>query len=179
MIVETLRMIEAVLLDPVLGVNAQIDVLALDTPNGVSQTIDKRPVHVTVRCASDDDSAVRQAEETQFPLLIVTTPGPATAQVETWSGIRDSTVDVLLAFVEQGSAPAGNIRAADYTLRAAVRSLQAGLFAPGKRDTAGTRNGYTIAKGSRLRYGPNRQPMQNDMMTAAANFTITVRDVQP
>lgn len=178
MITETLRMVEAVLIDVTLGVNAQIDALALDHPNG-SVTPDTRPTHVTVRNAADHDPAIREAEETQFPLVVVDVMNPGIGAGQPFSGVRDEEIDLIIAYVVQSGDVAGNERAADYSLRAIVRSVTRGLLASGKRDTAGMRNGYVISKAAKLKYGPTKQPHSSGVMTGAVQFTVTVRDTQP
>lgn len=171
-------MVEAVLKDATLGVNAQIAALTMDTPNG-SVTADTRPSNVTVRNAVDIDPAVHAADETQFPLVIVNVMNPGMGAGQPFSGVRDEEMEIIIAYVVQSGDVAGNERATDYTLRAIVRSITRGLLASGKRDVAGTRNGYVISKASKLKYGPTKQPEMGGIMTGAASFTVTVRDLQP
>lgn len=177
MIIETLRMIEAVLNDGTLGVNAQLDALPLDTPNGGSSP-DSRPSHVTVRNAVDSDPTVREVD-TSFPVIVVDSAKPGSAKGQVWSGIRDFDVDVIIAYVTESEHVFKNERDTDYSLRAIVRSIARGLLAVGKRDTAGSRNGYKIFKSSELKYGPTNQPQYGGVMTGAVEFTLTVRDLQP
>ncbi|MFL5481139.1 MAG: hypothetical protein ACJ8AK_03035 [Gemmatimonadaceae bacterium] len=177
MIIETLRMVEAVLNDATLGANAQIDLLAMDTPNGGSSP-DDRPGHVTVRNAVDTDPTVREVD-TSFPLVVVDVAKPGSAQGQVWSGIRDFDVDVIIAYVTESGHVFRNERDTDYSLRAIVRSIARGLLAAGKRDTAGSRNGFKIFKSSTLKYGPTNQPQSSGVMTGAVEFTLTVRDLAP
>lgn len=177
--IETLRMIEAVLTDGTLGVNAQIDALTLDTPNGGTAP-DTRPAHVTVKTQADSDPAVREQDDAEsFPLVMVYIPQPINGQGQVWSGIRDAQVDVIVCYVTDGGTVPGREVATDYSLRAIVRSISAGLFAADKRDTAGTRNGYVISKASRLQWGPSESSMRGGVMRGAVQFTLTVRDTNP
>lgn len=176
MIIETCRMIEAVLKDVTLGVNAQIAALVMDAPNGGSA--DTRPANVTVRNAVDNDVTVREVDTT-FPLVVVDVSKPGVAPGQIWSGVRDSEIDLIIAYVTESGDVAKNARNTDYTLRAIVRSIARGLLAANKRDTAGTRNGFVISKASKLRYGPTQQPDYGGVMTGAVEFSITVRDIQP
>jgi hypothetical protein len=176
MIVECCRMIEAVLNDGVVGVNAQIAALPMDSPNGGSA--DTRPSNVTVRNAADADPTIREVDAT-FPIVVIDVSKPGVAPGQIWSGVRDSEIDLIIAYVVESGDVAKNFRNTDYTLRAIVRSIARGLLAPTKRDTAGSRNGFVISKSSRLRYGPTQQPEYGGVMTGAVEFSLTVRDNQP
>lgn len=169
-------MVEAVLKDVTLGVNAQIAALPLDSANGGGQ--DARPANVTVRNAFDADPAVREVETT-FPVVVIDVPQPGVAPGQIWSGVRDSEVDLIIAYVVESGDVAKNRRNTDYSLRAIVRSIARGLLASGKRDTAGTRNGYAISKSSKMKYGSTHQPDYGGVMTGAVQFTLTIRDLAP
>lgn len=177
MIIEGCRIIETVLLDGTLGLNAQIAALVMDTPVG-GGTPDTRPANPTILNAVDDDPTVRE-EEITFPAVVIDIGKPGAAPGQIWSGIRDSELDILIAYVEQSGDVTANKRASDYTMRAIVRCLARGLFAAGKRDTAGTRNGYAISKSSKMKYGPTHQPAYGGVMTGGVEFTITMRDLLP
>lgn len=176
MIIEVLRMVEAVLNDATLGVNAQIASLVMDSPNG--GVADARPSNVTVRNAADLDPTVREVDTT-FPVVVVDVSKPGVAPGQIWSGVRDSEIDLLIAYVCESGDVAKNLRNTDYTMRAIVRSVAKGLLAAGTRDTAGSRNGFVISKSSKLRYGPTQQPEYGGVMTGAVEFSLTVRDNQP
>lgn len=178
MIVETLRMVEAALLDATSGVNAQLAVLPLDTPNG-SAVPDPRPAPVTVRNAADHDTAVREAEETAFPLLLVDLLQPATAWGQVWSGVRDAKLELIVAYLVDAGDVAGKTRATDYTLRAAAKAIHAGLLAAGKRDTVGTRNGFVLSVAHEMDYGPTHEAHAGGVMTGAVKLHCTVRDTTP
>lgn len=179
MITETLRIVEAVLLDDIVGVNAQIDALVLDTPNG-GTTPDPRPAHVTIRNEMDLDTTVRERDEVQFPLVLVElgmqTPSGA-GQI--WSGKRDYDLDIRLAYLIKSGDIVKNRRNTDYTLRAMVKSIAHGLLAAGTRDTAGRRNGYGVVKSDHLRYAHENQSNAGALMAGAVEFTLTMRDTNP
>jgi hypothetical protein len=173
MIIETLRMVAAVLSDNALGVNAQL--LALPLDGG-----DVRPIPVaSIKNAVDHDITIQEGEEPTFPIVVIDIAEPITAPTQIMSGVRSCTVPLLIAYLKQNSSESQNNRDADYTLRAIVKSLSAGLFASGKRDTAGRRNSYVISKASDLRYGPTQQPMYGALMVGAVQSTLTVRDLAP
>jgi hypothetical protein len=176
-IVETLRMVEAVLSDATVGVNAQLLSLTTDTPNGASSP-DLKPKNPVLRNAVDEDPTVRETDDT-FPVVVIDVAKPGSAKGQVWSGVRDFEVDVIIASVQQASHVFRNERDTDYLLRAIVRSIARGLLAAGKRDTAGSRNGFKIFKSSTLKYGPTNQPQYGGVMTGAVEFTLTVRDLAP
>jgi hypothetical protein len=169
-------MVEAVLNDVTFGVNAQIAALVMDSPNGGSP--DTRPSNVTVRNAVDADPTVRESETT-FPIVVIDVPQPATSPGQIWSGVRDGEIDLVIAYVAESGDVAKNRRNTDYTLRAIGRSIAHGLLASGKRDTAGSRNGYAISKSSKLKHGFTHQPDYGGVMTGAVQFSLTVRDLTP
>jgi hypothetical protein len=178
MIIEGSRMIEVALKDGTLGVNAQIDALLLDTAVGAGSP-DARPSHVAeIRNAVDSDPTVKETETT-FPLVIINVMQPAVAPGQIWSGIRDSEIDFIIAYIRESGDVSKNLRDTDYTLRASDRAIAHGLLASGKRDTVGTRNGFAISKSSKLRYGPTHQPDYGGVMTGAVQFTMTMRDLAP
>lgn len=170
-------MIEVALKDGSLGANAQIDALVMDTAVGAGSP-DTRPAHVAIRNAVDTDPTVKEAETT-FPLVVINVMQPAIAPGQIWSGIRDSEVDFIIAYVNESGDVAKNLRNTDYSLRAIARAIAHGLLASGKRDTVGTRNGFAISKSSKLRYGPTHQPDYGGVMTGAVQFTMTMRDLAP
>jgi hypothetical protein len=175
--VETCRIVEAVCVDGVLGINAQIDALTLDTPIG-SGVPDTRPAHVTIINAIDDDATVREADTT-FPVVVIDAVKVTTAAGQAFSGIRDYKVDILIGVVAQSGDVTLNERTVDYILRAIIRTIARGLLASGKRDTAGTRNGFAVSKSSELTYGPAKQHEYGGVMLGAVEFSLTVRDLQP
>jgi hypothetical protein len=176
-IIEGSRMIEVALKDGTLGANAQIDALVMDTPVGGGSP-DSRPAHVAIRNAVDTDPTVREVD-TVFPLVVIDVMQPGAAPGQIWSGIRDTEIDFVIAYLVESGDVAKNVRSTDYTLRALVRSIARGLLAPGKRDTVGTRNGFAISKSSKLKYGPSNQPAYGGVMTGAVQFTMTMRDLAP
>lgn len=177
MIIETLRMVEAALLDVDDGLAVQIAALALDTPNAGGAP-DARPTMPAIVTAVDGDRVVREVDDT-FPRVQIDLATAATGAGEIFSGVRDHELDIVVAVMDRKDSLSANQRDVAYLLRAIVRALAHGLFASGKRATTATRNGYVISRTSRLRYGLASQDIKGAVMTGAVQFTLTVRDTQP
>lgn len=146
MLIPTIRMVRAALEDAITGVNAQLLALPLDTPDGATEA-DSRPEPVAaILDPSVDDAVVRaKTRLTEWPVLVITAEAPSVTTVPSVTGLKLEARELVVSvtYVTREGDSAQGFRDAEYTLRAAIRALNAGLFAASAQP-ARQRAGFNI-----------------------------------
>lgn len=168
--IEVIRIVGAVLKDPLYGVNPQLFALDIDEA-------DTRPPEVkAILLESDDDIEIDEAPEDGFPaLLVLESDLGVVADPEAPVGYRDGYVYVDIIYVRAAARKRDRWRDARYTGQAVVNSLEKGLLAAGMIESAGIRNDVQILQATQLSAPRIEQQQGKAMMAGAIRYAFNFR----
>jgi len=170
--VATVRMVAETLRDVATGVEWQLDGFTFDEN-------DTRPERLAaILDPTADDAAVSHKDVPDWPVLVVTAEQPSTIAL---AGVQGFVIDapnllVSVAYATRATVePAQAWRDADYTMRAVIKALNAGLFAADK-GAARTRGPITLVKRNAMTYGPVDVDVPGGKVRGALLLDLYVRD---
>ena len=166
-----LRMVRAALAHPETGVEAQLLALPLDGD-------DARPEPpAAILDATADDSVTGKHPVADWPLLVLACEHPAGATRAGAGGFALDVPSLLLgvAYATRNTAEAAeSYRATSYTLAAAMRALEVGLFAPAAH-AARRRGPVGIVQCHAMTFGPVGHDIPGGKVTGAILLDLHVR----
>lgn len=178
--VELVRMNAAAMADAAVGVNAQLDALALDTSLASGQP-DARPAHVkSVLNQADHNIEVREADdENQYPIIVVCAREDLSGAGQVFSGVQDDEGAITLVYVTRSGFDAQAFRDTDYTLRAMKKAVHAYLLSSTTRDVNGRRNSIAIKSAKRMTIGHAQGAFMGGQAAGTLKITYDLRDLTP
>lgn len=120
MVLETVRILAAALASPTYGVSVQLD--AMDTASLIAPG-ERPPAPGTIANVFDHDHRLRFHDFATSAIQVAVGSSDGDLEDGPSQQVRDETIPVVVRYVAKDASTPAGLRAASYTLRAALRSI--------------------------------------------------------